>query len=289
MVTIYDSAANSDRPDLSVPQKARPLLDGISVNGVAIPEADILAEAQNHPAETPDEALLEAARALVVRCLLLQEAERVGLDSLPAEDTDGRPMTREDAAIQALIEREIAVPTATEEECRRYYDRNPQRFRSEPVQEARHILLAASADDGVARKRARTLAESLIERLKNSPTDFEALARKYSDCASWEVGGNLGQLTRGSTVSEFERALDRLAPGSLSPQPVESRFGFHVVRLDRTICGQPLPFDCVRERIAAWLDASAWSKAISQYVAVLAGRAQVVGIDLQAADGPLMQ
>ena len=294
MVTILDKTSDPASThqidvDLSVPPKARPVLDRISVNGVAIAEADILAETQNHPAATPGEALLEAARALVVRSLLLQEAHRLGLDGSLAEDDDGRFLTPEDAAIQALIEREVAVPTATEDECRRYFNLHPERFRSDAIQEARHILLAAPANDPDARKKARLLAEELIARLTDKPDAFEALARKYSDCPSWEVGGSLGQLIHGSTVPEFERAVDRLEEGALSPNPVESRFGLHVVRLDRSVAGTPLPFDLVRDRIAAWLDASAWSKAVSQYVAVLAGQARIEGIDLQAADGPLLQ
>ncbi len=294
MVTIYDKTAEPEGaqpngPDLSVPPKARPVLDRISVNGIPIAEADVLAEAQNHPAETPGEALLQAARALVVRSLLLQEAQRLGLEQMPSEDDDGRYLTQEDTAVQALIEREVDVPTATEDECRRYFNLHPDRFRSDTIHEARHILLTAPASDTDARKKAKLQAEELIARLTEQPADFEALARKYSDCPSWEVGGSLGQLTHGSTVPEFERALDRLEEGALSPNPVESRFGFHVVRLDRSVAGTPLPFDLVQDRIAAWLDASAWSKAVSQYVAVLAGRARIEGIDLQAADGPLLQ
>lgn len=294
MVTILDktsepTAAKQSDVDLSVPPKARPVLDRISVNGVAIAEADILAETQNHPAETPGEALLQAARALVVRSLLLQEAYRLGLDGSPSEEGEGRFPTPEDASIHALIEREVDVPTATEDECRRYFNLHPERFRSDTIHEARHILLAAPASDTDARKRARLQAEELIARLTDQPDDFEALARKYSDCPSWEVGGSLGQLMPGSTVPEFERALERLEEGALSPNPVESRFGLHVVWLDRSVAGTQLPFDLVRDRIAAWLDASAWSKAASQYVAVLAGRARIEGIDLQAADGPLLQ
>lgn len=59
-------------PDTRVPPKPRPVFDAVSVNGVTIDEADILTEAQNHPAENPGAALLSAARALAVRELLLQ-------------------------------------------------------------------------------------------------------------------------------------------------------------------------------------------------------------------------
>ena len=59
-------------PDTKIPPKARPVLSEVSVNGVLIPETEILAEAQNHPAENPGMAAAAAARALVVKELLLQ-------------------------------------------------------------------------------------------------------------------------------------------------------------------------------------------------------------------------
>jgi len=286
VATVYDGHR---RRGAGEAPKAGPVLDAVAVNGVAIPEAEILAEAQNHPADTPGDALSQAAHALVVRTLLLQEAARLGIEADATAPSGGRAQTPDDAVIAALLPREVAVPTATSEECRRYFDRNPDRFRSEPIHEARHILLAAPAEDGPARKRARSLSEELIVELKRRPDAFETLALVHSDCPSRAQGGALGQLTRGSTVPEFERALARMDSAALFPHPVESRFGFHVVRLDRTVPGRPLPFDAVRDRIAAWLDASAWSKAVSHYVAVLAGRAEIVGIDLDVTEGPLMQ
>jgi peptidyl-prolyl cis-trans isomerase C len=276
-------------PDTAVPPKARPVLAGISVNGVAIPEAGILAEAQNHPAENPGAALMEAARALVVRELLLQEAHRLGIEAQPEAAGDGRMETGEDAAIRRLIERDVAVPKAGEAECRWFYDNNPARFSSETIYEARHILLAAPPADEASRRNARMTAEALIERLLDDPQAFPALAAEHSACPSREQGGNLGQLTHGSTVPEFERALASMSEGELLIEPLESRFGFHVILLERKIPGARLPFEHVRERIAGWLEAASWSKAVAQYIAVLAGRAEICGIDIAAAEGPLIQ
>jgi peptidyl-prolyl cis-trans isomerase C len=286
---IAEQSPTYQKIDTRIPPKARPVLDSISVNGIPIAESDILAEVQNHPAENPGTAVVEAARALVVRALLLQEVKRLEVAEFPVEQADGQSQTRDDAAIRVLIEREVLVPTATEEECRRYFDQNPGRFQSEPIHEAKHILLGAPAGDKTARQRARAVAEDLIGRLLANPGEFAAMALAHSDCPSREQGGNLGQLTHGSTVPEFERALERMKAGTICSTPVESRFGFHIILLDRTVPGNAMPFEIVQDRIAAWLDASAWSKAISQYIAVLAGKAQIVGIDLDAADGPLIQ
>ena len=276
-------------PDTRIPPKAAPVIREISVNGVFIPEADVLAEAQNHPAENPGGALRAAAEALVIRELLWQEAKRIDVDFSSVRDEAGRVETERDAAIRLLMEREVQAPLATEEECRRYYDRHPEKFRTEPLFEARHILVAAPETDRQARTAASERAKELCSVLGEHPEKFAALAQDHSDCPSREQGGNLGQLTRGSTVSEFEEALAKMREGDVSAVPVESRFGFHVIALDRRIEGRQLPFEMVAERIAAWLEASAWSKAVSQYIAVLAGQAEIRGISLNGADGPLVQ
>ncbi|NML76381.1 peptidylprolyl isomerase [Rhizobium sp. S-51] len=304
MVTLFDKASNGpapssagmkdsystyQEPDTRVPPKARPVLDAVSVNGVAIAESDILAEAQNHPAENPGAALLSAARALAVRELLLQRARERQIAVSPESDAEGRSETDDDAAIRRLIEEEVTVPSATAEECLRFYENNRGKFRSEPIFEASHILIAADPADERTRAAARTDAERLAAVLAEHPSEFATMARTHSACPSAEQGGNLGQLTRGSTVAEFERALARMAEGEITPRPVESRFGYHIIRLERRIDGEQLPFDFVQQRIAGWLEASTWSKAVSQYIAILAADATVTGIDLLAADGPLMQ
>jgi peptidyl-prolyl cis-trans isomerase C len=276
--------------DTRVPPKARPVLHAISVNGVPVPEADILAEAQNHPAENPGQALVAAARALVVRELLLQEVRRLGIEApARAPGGSGRTETAEDAMIRELVEREVKTPSASETECRRFYDNNPARFRSDTIYEARHILLAAPPTDAPAHAIARKQAQRLIERLTRSPGEFAALAAEYSACPSREAGGNLGQLTRGSTVPEFEGALETMQEGEMLAEPVESRFGLHIILLERKIPGERLPFELVQQRIESWLEAASWSKAVAQYIAILAGRAEISGIDIAAAAGPLTQ
>lgn len=284
-----DSYSGPVEIDAKPPPKARPILAEISVDGVAIAEAEVPAEAQNHPAENPGAALLEAARALVIRELLLQEARRLELAPSPEAAAVGRTEAPDDAAIRLLIEQEVSVPSATEEECRRFHANHPERFCSAAIFDARHILLAAAPEDAPARRAARAEADAVIAHLRREPSDFAALALAHSACPSKQQGGNLGQLTQGSTVPEFERALQTMSAGEIRAAPVESRFGFHVIALDRTIPGASLPYEAVRERIAGWLEAASWSKAVAQYIAVLAGRARIHGIDIAAADGPLIQ
>jgi peptidyl-prolyl cis-trans isomerase C len=260
----------------------------VSINGVAISSADIARETQHHASPDPDDSWALATRALAIRELLSQEADRLGIVAEPIEDDEGRRETEGEARLRALLEREVVVPRAGETECRRFYEQNRRRFRSPDLFEPAHILIAARVGDDVARTAARHTAEALITELQQSPGDFAAFALAHSACPSSKQGGNLGQIGPGQTVEEFERALASMTAGELHPQPVETRYGVHVVRLDRRIDGRDLPFELVRERIAEYLDEAVRHRALSQYVSVLAGSARVTGIDL-AGSGPLVQ
>ena len=261
----------------------------VSVNGVVISESDILSEAQHHPAKNPGSALREAAQALVVKELLLQEANKCGVNGAAGLDETGQRETLDDAAIRLLIESEVDVPLAQENECRRYYDNNKQRFRTETIFEARHILLPAPAADKTKRTKEKHLAETLVAELKRDPSKFSSLAQQFSACPSNAQGGNLGQITKGDTVAEFEKALEAMDEGELCPTPVETPFGFHVVMLERRIPGATLAFEHVQEKICGWLEAASWSRAVSQYVGILASQADIKGVNLSGHESPLVQ
>jgi peptidyl-prolyl cis-trans isomerase C len=261
----------------------------ISVNGVEISADAIQTEAQHHPAANPGEALAEAARALAVRELLLQRARSLGIAATPETVGDGKRETDEDAAIRALLDHEVTTPRADEAACRRYYEANRHKFRSETLYEARHILFAAPVHDTERREAAKRKAAAAIEQLTADSGRFAELAMAHSDCPSKAQGGSLGQLGRGSTVPEFETALFALEPGQMSPMPAPTPFGYHVIQLERVIPGAQLPFEAVQGRIAGWLEASSWSRAVAQYVGILAGEAEITGISLQGSDGPLVQ
>jgi peptidyl-prolyl cis-trans isomerase C len=280
--------ADVDLPSTKVPPKSKPIITDVSVNGVQISEQNILAEAQNHPAENPGQAVQAAARALVVRELLLQQARSLNIQAAPEQMDDGSE-TPEDAAIRELIEQEVDIPSASTDECQRYYENNKARFSSESIYEASHILFAAGSDQHTARSIAKARAHDVIKLLQDKPEAFADLALEYSACPSKETGGNLGQLTKGSTVIEFEKALQSMQAGQMTGEPVETKFGYHIIFLNRKIEGNTLPFEHVEETIRAWLEAASWSKAVSQYISILAGSAEIKGIDLLGSDSPLVQ
>ena len=260
----------------------------VSVNGVVIDNADIAQEVQNHQAPSPHAAWKEATRALVVRELLLQRARGLGLQPEPRSE-GGIRETEEEALIRALLETEVHTPRADEAACHRFYDANLARFRSPDLFEPRHILFPAREEDAEACNAAFTRATAVLAELRAHPDRFEALARAHSACTSAAEGGRLGQITRGETTKDFEAAMLRMQPGEIYPEPVKTPYGMHVIRLDRRADGAVVDFELVRDRIACWLEEKAWRRACAQYVALLAGSAEIGGFEMAGATSPLVQ
>ncbi len=250
----------------------------ITVNHREIPDRAIDAEVQYHPAPSLAEARSEAALALVIRELLLQEAERLDVEG--ADEAE---------VLSNLLAREVRVPKADDAACRTYYERNRPLFTSPVLYEASHILLAVAPESTVARAEAHDRAAALIAQLCRHPERFAELARTHSQCESAAQGGALGQISAGETVPEFETFLAALEPGQLCPVPVPTRYGYHVLRLDARDAGKPLPFEAAREQIARFLEDAAWRTAVRQYLQILVGRAEIGGLTLAGAASPLVQ
>ncbi len=260
---------------------SQPAPANLSVGETAITETDIAPEMQYHPAPTPQESRAAAARALVVRELLRREVERLGLATL------AHPIGREsaeEACIRMLLEREVADRMPGEEDCRRYHERNRDRFRSPDRIRVSHILLAAPRDDVDGRLGARREAERLIGGLRVNLDLFAEFAVRHSRCPSKDQGGCLGWLQRGQTTPEFDRQVFRLGQG-LAASPIESRWGYHVVNIEEHQPGEALGFEAVRQRIFDYLELQARQFELQQYLRGLQQRYGVRGweaIDAQA-------
>jgi peptidyl-prolyl cis-trans isomerase C len=215
------------------------------------------------------------------RELLRQQALASGLL------TEGAAENEADAAIERLLERDVRVPDPGEAECRRFYDAHPALFTAGELAAVRHILFQVTSGTPVAALRAR--AEQVLSELLAAPERFEALARECSNCPSAQHGGNLGQLQRGESVPEFEQVLFGGTWTGIHGQLVKTRFGFHVLAVDQRAPGRRAPFEAVRAQVAERLRATSLERALAQYVRVLAGQADVRGVDLGGVSTPLVQ
>jgi peptidyl-prolyl cis-trans isomerase C len=237
----------------------------VTVNGV---------EVDTSPWPTPEVA--------AVRELLRQRALALGM--LAAETAQTEEI---DGVIERLLAQEVSVPTPTEAECQRHYETHRKDFHSHDLVYARHILFQVTP--GISVPEIRSRAEKTLAELLAEPERFGALARELSNCPSGQQDGNLGQIGRGDTVPEFEHALFRLGPTGILRELVKTRYGFHIVAVDRRIHGEILAYEVVRDRIAERLKANVEERALRQYVSFLAGQAEIRGVDLNAAPTPLVQ
>jgi len=270
-------------------RETAPAAPAVRVNGQEISRVDITREIQNHPAESPVAARDAAVQALVVRELLLQEAHACGLVAAPLELGAGQHETDEDALVRQLLDDALNLPKPTQDECQRFYKINIDRFHSPTIWEPSHILLSVPPSDLTARAAAQKKASEIIELLTKHPEKFEEIAREWSTCPSREQGGNLGQVSSGQTTPAFEAALSTMTPGDMSSQPVETPYGFHVIVLDRCIEGRTLPFEAVHSKISDYLADAVFQRAVSQFVSLLAGKANIEGVEINRSMSPLVQ
>lgn len=267
---LIDSVETS--PRTWVPDVAR-------INGVALhaPEETLPAE------ELRRRACIELLRQAAQRSELLDAA-----DVCPA---DGATSEAGIVAIEALLERSVSVPDPSEEACRRYFTAHESMYRSGERLRARHILFAVTPGvDVVALRKRAEMAMLEVRCFDGSASpSFATRAAQLSNCPSGAVGGDLGWLTTADCAPEFAGELFGRNEVGVLPRLVHSRFGLHVVEVLEREAGTQRPFEAVRGAVETALRQQAYVAALRQYLKVLAGDAVLEGLDLDAADTPLVQ
>lgn len=283
MMSSCETGGCAGGPEPQIPPP--PTFGEVRVNGVEITPEAIAQEIQHHPAPDAETAWTEAARALAVRELLLQEARRQGIETEPERDEAGRCEAEDDALIRSLLEQEVAAAEPGEQECRRFYEAYQERFCTPDLFEAAHILIEPESADSEGWAAAEQRAREIAEAVGNDPAGFATAARAYSGCASAQQDGSLGQIRRGELVESIQCGLEALGDGDTGREPVRSRFGWHVLRLQRRIPGRTIPFEIARDKIIDTLEARSWSLQSVRYVAGLASRSSVEGVVIDGAGG----
>jgi peptidyl-prolyl cis-trans isomerase C len=220
--------------------------------------------------------------------LLRQAAQRAGL--LAADDPapeQGVPTEAASAAVDALLERELAQPDPDETACRRYHAAHAARYARGERVAVRHLLFAVTP--GVDVNALRQRAEACLLDLRCRPQAFAEQARALSNCPSAEAGGELGWLESDDCAPEFGREVFGRAEVGVLPRLVMTRFGMHVVEVLAREAGAPLPFEAVAPAVAQVLRQQAFATALRQYLQLLAGQARLEGVELDAAATPLVQ
>lgn len=224
--------------------------------------------------------------------LLRQAAMEDGL--LAADDPAPQEGVMTEAAAEAIdqwLAQNLRVPEPDEASCRRHHAAHASHYAVGERVQARHILFAVTP--GVDVKALRLRAEQALLDARSDPACFGELARTLSNCPSSAQGGDLGWLSAPDCAPEFARELFGQDEGTANvgvlPRLVHSRFGLHVVEVLSRDPGQQRAFEAVQEAVAQSLRQQVWVTALRQAMQLLAGRWTVEGIDLDAADSPLLQ
>lgn len=223
--------------------------------------------------------------------LLRQAAQRAGLlDAADAPSADGVISEAAAAAVEALLDRELDLPEPDEAACRRHFSAHESAYRTGERVRMRHILLAVTPGVDVAALRKRAESIYLEVRCHDGAAEgFGEAARQWSNCPSGAQGGDLGWLEAGECAPELAREVFGRAEVGVLPRLVHSRFGLHIVEVLEREPGIPQSFEAVRGAVAMALQQQAFVTALRQYVSVLAGEAELEGVDLDAADTPLVR
>jgi peptidyl-prolyl cis-trans isomerase C len=226
--------------------------------------------------------------------LLRQAAMQAGL--LAADDppaTDGALSEAAAAAIEALLDRTLQLPAPSEDACRRHHAAHAARYAHGERAWVRHVLFAVTpgVDVNALRRRAEACLLDLrcAEPAAGRPDRFAEVAASTSNCPSGEQGGDLGWLQATDCAPEFAREVFGHAEVGVLPRLVHSRFGLHVVEVRGREPGTQPPYEAVRGAVALALRQQSFATALRQFLQLLAGRATIVGVDLDAAATPLLQ
>lgn len=140
----------------------------------------------------------------------------------------------------------------TNDEIEEYYYSNDTKFKSEKEVRARHILFKSEGTDEEADKIVRQKAEEVLTKLKDG-TDFEEMAKKYSEDTTAANGGDLGFFPRrGRMVEPFSKAAFELEPGQIS-DIVKTRYGYHIIKTEEIKEESIKELEDVREEIRTTL------------------------------------
>lgn len=211
-----------------------------TVDGAQITESDIslaVSELDQQFAQlTPEQKRAAALSAIIEIKIMSNKAKTAGYDQ-DAEFKRKLEFLNQRALHAEVIEKEI-TPAITEEAIKARYEKE---IASQPQVEevrARHILVKTKEE-----------ADEIIKQL-DAGGDFEAIAKeKSSDTGSGAQGGDLGFFSAGMMVPEFETAAFALDVGAYTKTPVQSQFGFHVIKLEEKRKREPVKFDDVKEQI----------------------------------------
>jgi peptidyl-prolyl cis-trans isomerase C len=228
-----DAAKPADKPDPSAEVVAT--VDGASLTRNTF-DFYIKAATGKSSADLSPEQRQEALDSLVRMQLVAAQAQKDGLDK-ENEIAAALDLSRLDVLQRGLQAKYLKDKAPTDQELRAEYETQVAQMPRTEFR-ARHILVQTEA-----------FANDLMARLKKGEK-FEQLATKESLDSSKERGGDLGWFSPATMVKPFADAVTGLKKGQVTAAPVQTQYGWHIIRLEDTREVQPPPFDQVKAQLS---------------------------------------
>ena len=215
-----------------------------TVGGQSITEADVEAFlaglGQRGEAYRSPEGRAAVLEELINRRLFLLEATRGLFEAEPAFKAQLK-QAKESLLIGYAMEKALSAVTVKDAEVEKFYEENKDKLMGGDTVNASHILVSSEEE-----------CKRIREEIEGGAISFEQAAEKYSACPSGKEGGSLGDFGRGQMVPEFEAACYAMQEGEISA-PVQTQFGYHLIRLNSKKAGEVAPLEAVREELKAKL------------------------------------
>jgi peptidyl-prolyl cis-trans isomerase C len=209
-----------------------------TINGEAVPKSEFDLYVENVSRQSKREVTEPEKSQLLDQFismkLAMEEAEKAGV-AKDAKVTDQLALARLNVLVDAGLQKWLETHPVTDEDLRPEYDAQVAQLPRE--YHARHILV----DD-------KAVADSITKDLKGG-ADFAKLAQKKSKDSSSKDGGDLGWFTLETMVKPFSDAVAALQPGQMTEAPVQSQFGWHIIKLEETRVTPAPPFEDVKDRV----------------------------------------
>jgi len=246
----------------------------LTVNGKDITKQDaqVLVSAAapnaNYADLKPEEQEMIKER-LIEKVLFGDLAKKEGIENDP-DYQKSLEMIKSELAINVWMKKQLDNVVVSDSEAKEFYEKNSDKFVQEATLQARHILVDSEEE-----------AQKIIDTLKSLQgkalqEKFIALAKEKSTGPSAPNGGDLGTFKKGQMVPTFSEAVWALEEGMITTKPVKTRFGYHVIYLEKKNPPSKVAYEEVKPQIIATLKQKQFTAKIQEMAKELKKKATIV-------------
>jgi peptidyl-prolyl cis-trans isomerase C len=173
-----------------------------------------------------------------------------------------------------LKQQGITNPEIPEEAIREFYDSNPKNYERKETIKVSHILIKIGEDAGPEEKEKAFLKAEEIRKEIIGGKDFAEMAKEYSQCNSASGGGSLRYIERGYMPKEFDAVAFSIEKDTIS-DIVETKFGYHIIKVTDKKPSGLAPYDEVRSLIKKYLQQDETKRMLEEHTAILKKNATI--------------